>query len=82
MQMMGQTVGPKFLDSFKNMKAASRQQLWLQLQWSHLHFICFPTDLINFIPRLIPDKGKDARNKLVCSQHMGLHSSLGRQMQR
>ena len=32
--------------------------------------------------RLIPVTGKDELDKLVCSQHMGLHSSVGTAMQR
>ena len=37
---------------------------------------------INFISRLIPVTGKYELVKLVCSQHMGLHSSIGRTLQR
>ena len=36
---------------------------------------------INFILLLIPVMGKDELDKLLCSQHMGLHGSVGRTLQ-
>ena len=37
---------------------------------------------INFISRLVPVTGKDGLDNLVCSKHMGLHSSVGRALHR
>ena len=38
-------------------------------------FICIPAAQINFNSRLIPVTGKDELDKLICSQHIGLHSN-------
>ena len=53
-------------------------KLRLQQRRWHINFICIPAVQINFISRLIPVTGKDDLDTLVCSQHMGLHSSVGK----
>ena len=49
---------------------------------SHVNFICIPAVQMNFISRLIPVTGKDELDKFVCSQPVGLHSAVGRTLQR
>ena len=49
------------------------------LQFKQLQILAIQ---INFISRLIPVTGKDELDKLVCCQHMGLHNSDGRALQR
>ena len=39
-------------------------------------------DELTSFSRLIPVTGKDELDILVCSQHMGLYSSVGRALQR
>ena len=57
-------------------------KLRLQLYWSHLNFICIREVQINFTSCLIPVTGNDELDELVCCQHMGLRSSVGRALQR
>jgi len=58
-------------------------KLWLQLWWSHLHFMCISAvHIIPFYVSFLSWVIKYELNKLACSKCMGLHSSVGRALQR
>ena len=50
------------------------------MKWRYDRRSCTSNE-INFISRLIPVTGKDVLDKLVSSQLVGLHSSVGRALQ-
>ena len=84
------TFHPEFASRHNNMRLNSicctsrinsLLKLRLKLRLSHLNFICIHALQINFISRLLPVTGKDELDKLVCSQLMGLHCSVGRALQ-